>query len=570
MTNFIKTQNSFVYGEISPEFFAHDDMCGLSVLENMDVTPGGGITRRKGLTPIADIGENARLISFSVSENDDYLLVLCDEKLQIYKDGNLVQNIATPWSFEAIKILQYAQRFATMIFVHPNYPPQVLEKTSSGFALKQFSFDFNENGWLSVPRMQFDDANGVTITITSSAMGNTFGTLTTNKNFWTPDSETSRIYIAGKEWIIRQYDSPTQVTAFLGETFISPIGPVSDWLESAFSVRRGWPSAIAFHQDRLVFGGTPSRPSGLWMSCVGKHGSFEAGTGLDDEAISVTLLSQERQQICTIVSSDNLQILTNSGEWAISSKPLTPTNIDIKQHTSVGSVVDTYLAPQQIEGKTIFVSANQQDIRELALDDLGVKYNANDLCIFSKHLMGGIDDIAYNQNMRQLFLVRFDGTLSVLNYYSNLEISAWAKYTTIGEFKSVAVVGGDTYVVIKRDEVYALEMFSKDVLTDGSGLSIVCQASGIPLRASNHECIKWRTRKIAVRVMNTKTIFINGARVTLPDDIYLPTKPGFNGDVCINQLGTESDYTKPLWHIHTNEPLPINVLSVSVYGRYTI
>ena len=173
-----------------------------------------------------------------------------------------------------------------------------------------------------------------------------------------------------------------------------PDGWVADWYESAFSEHRGWPRSITFHQDRLVFGGTRDWPSGIWMSQVVRHRNFDAGTGLDDEAIFVSLLSQERQQINTLVSSNNLQILTNSGEWAIASKPLTPTNVDIKQHTFVGSYTTRFLPPQKIEGSTVFVAASGRDIRELSLDEIGENYNANDLCAFAKHLMTTPIDIA--------------------------------------------------------------------------------------------------------------------------------------------------------------------------------
>ena len=41
MADFIKTQNSFADGEVAPEFFARDNVNGLSRLENMDVLAGG-------------------------------------------------------------------------------------------------------------------------------------------------------------------------------------------------------------------------------------------------------------------------------------------------------------------------------------------------------------------------------------------------------------------------------------------------------------------------------------------------------------------------------------------------
>ncbi len=570
MTNFIKTQNSFAHGEISPEFFAHDNINGLSVLENMDVIAGGGITRRKGLQTIDTIGEDARLFPLSVSENENYLLVIMDERMYIYANGQKKQDMIAPWTIEDVPKLQYAQRFGTMMFVHPNYSPYILEKKSNRFVLSQFNFGIDENGFSAIPKMKFDDARGISITITDSDQGNVFATLTTDEDFWTPDNYGTRIYMNNKEWIIKNYISERQVTAFLGETFIPPVSPVTDWSESAFSNRRGWPACISFHQDRLVFAATPSYPSGIWMSKVGVHDDFSAGTGLDDEAISLTLLSQQRQQICTLVSSDSLQVLTTAGEWAISNAPLTPSNVSIKQHTSIGSVATHYLPPQQIEGKTVFVSNTQKDIRELELDDLGVKYNANDLCPFSKHLLGNITGLAYNQDTRQLFVVLNDGTLSVLNYNSGLGISAWAHYTTNGEFLSVAVTGDDTYAMVKRDDDYMLEMFSGAKLNDAGTFDFNFDASALPLRSSGHEIMKWRLRKISARVMNTKSISINGSRVTLPNDVYNVTADGFTGDVSVDILGTNDDYTAPVWRIHGTDALPITVLSVTIYGRYSI
>ena len=68
MGEFIKTQNSFASGQVDSEFFARDDINGLSQLENMDVIAGGGLTRRRGLVSVADLQSTARLIPFSVSE----------------------------------------------------------------------------------------------------------------------------------------------------------------------------------------------------------------------------------------------------------------------------------------------------------------------------------------------------------------------------------------------------------------------------------------------------------------------------------------------------------------------
>ncbi len=571
MGDFIKTQNSFASGQIDAEFFARDDINGLSQLENMDVIAGGGLRRRRGLASVATLRSAARLIPFSVSEGEDYLLVLTDGHILVYSNGVRIRDLLAPWTAADHSRLQYAQRFGTMIFVHPDHQPRILKKTDDGFSLTWFEFARNDADMsVNIPFMKFDDAADIKITVTQNSAGNNYATLTTSAPFWRADYVNGRLLLLDRQWVITQYVSPTVVTAYTNGPYTLPSSPVSDWREAAFSNTRGWPCSITFHQDRLVFGGSRDWPSGVWMSQVGRHNNFSVGTGLDDEAIFITLLSQQRQQICTVVSSDNLQILTSVGEWAISSKPLTPSVVDIKQHTAVGSVSAKYLPPQKVEGATVFISATGKDIRELALDELGENYNATDLCALSKSLMRDPVDIAYNGDTHQLFVVMADGYMAVLNKNSALGISAWGRYKTHGLFKSVAVVDGDTYVVTLRDDEWRLERFSDTALIDADADKFSFCASGLPLRAAGHNPKRIRIRKISARVLDTKSLYINGRRVRLPNAVYADGAPGFDGDVVIGVLGTHADTIKPVWRIHSDDSCPATVLSVTLHGWYSV
>lgn len=571
MTDFIKTQNSFADGEVAPEFFAKDNINGLSKLENMDVTAGGGLQRRRGLKSVATLNSAARLIPFSVSETENYLLALTDGHIMVYHEDERIRDMLVPWDFDAISKIQYAQRFGTMIFVHPDYQPYILKKTEDSFSLTGFEFARNDADMTqNMPFMKFDDAADIKITVTANDAGNNYATFTTNKDFWSQENVGERLLLLNNQWQITKYISPTSVQAYTNNQYNIPENPVTDWYEAAFGTKRGWPCSITFHQDRLVFGGSRSWPSGVWMSQVGKHNNFNTGTGLDDEAIFITLLSEQRQQICTVVSSDNLQILTNAGEWAISSKPLTPSVVDIKQHTSVGSIATRYLPPQKIEGATVFISGTKKDIRELSLDALGENYNATDLCTQAKHLMQDPIDISYNEDLRQLFVVMADGNMAVLNQNSALGISAWGRYTTQGKFKSVATVGDTTYVVVERENYNYLEKFSADTLNDANKYDFSYTASALPLRASGHNAKTLRIRKISARVLNTKTIFINGKRAPLPNEIYKEDSTGYSGDIFINLLGSQHNCLKDPWTISSDEQLPTTILSVSTYGYYLV
>lgn len=498
------------------------------------------------------------------------MLAISDRQMKIYNGQNMVQTLIAPWGPDVLQNLQYAQRFDTMIFVHQDFQPRVLKKTGGAFYLSTFDFSTNDDMSRNMPFMKFDDAVGIKISVTSNTNGNNYATFTTSAAFWKPENVNGRIYLLNKQWLISEYVNSTTIVAYTNGTYSLPGSPVSDWREAAFGVRRGWPRSITFHQDRLVFGGSREWPCGVWMSRVGDHQNFNAGTGLDDEAIFLTLLSSARQQICTVVSSDNLQILTTAGEWAISAKPLTPSSMDIRQHTNAGSVSSIYLQPQKIDRSTIFVSKSGNEIREMILDELGENYNAPNSCAISGHLMKHPVDLAYNDKTRQLFVVMTDGSMAVLNKNAALEISAWGIYKTLGSFKSVAVLNGETFVIVARESGTFIEKFSATESLDSGQFGFSHNAAAMPLFASGRAPKKIRVHKISARCLNTKSLFINAIRAQLPNDAMGADSPGYCGDVSVGALGTIDDTTRPLWTISGSESLPVSILGISVEGWYLI
>jgi hypothetical protein len=341
-----------------------------------------------------------------------------------------------------------------------------------------------------------------------------------------------------------------------------PSEPVTDWTEAAFSDHRGWPCSITFFQDRLVFGGSRDWPCGLWLSKTGRHHNFDTGTGLDDEAIFITLLSELQQKICTCISSRDLQVLTDSGEWAISSNPLTPSNINVRQHTGIGTLSERFVPPQKINGNTVFISNNDREIRELALDDLGENYNANDLTLASKHLMDSPVSMAYSAGSCQLFVVMKTGVMAVLTKQPLSEISAWCVYKTAGHYKSVAVQDNKAYaIVVRGDEAY-LEMFSDETMNDSENFDFSWEVAATPLLIDNHSPKKIRITHAAARVMNTRHIKISGR------DFYFDKAT--TGDIITNVIGTMQDSTQPLWKISSNEQFPATILSVGIDGQYEL
>ena len=570
MGNFLKTQNVFSSGEIAPEFYGINNVHGVSELENIDVLPSGGLKRRAGLKKIKNTVNDAVLVPFVINESEKYLLVIYDSSIDVYYNDTKVSVLVAPWRSADLVKLQYAQRFNSLFFVHPNYRPKVLTKTSSGFSLTDFDFYMNPDTSINIPFTRFDDTKNISITITISTIDNNHAIFTTNADLWDNTWVNTRLSVNNKQWVVESVQTARVATVYTNGGYSLPDDPINDWWEESFSAKRGWPMSVSFHQNRLIFGGTSSMPNNIWMSKVGEYTNFDVGTGLDDEAIFTALLSAQHHQICTIVSSDALQILTSVGEWAISNSPLTPSNVDIKQHTSVGSIVDKYLPPQQIEGSTVFISKSGTHIRELDLDTLNNKYNATDLCVFSKHLLKNPVSVAYNKLRHQLYVVMQDGYMAVLNKYINTDIAAWGKYITDGSFKYVAVVDDKTYVIVKRGNTSYIEKFDDTCLEDAGQYDFSYKISGFPILINGHSPKKLRARKISLRVINTKTLFVNNYRMEIPNWAYNITSNGFSGDLSMNLLGIQYDTMQPLWSISSNEQLPATILSVTIDGWYLI
>ena len=568
MGSFIKTQNSFAGGEIAPEFYATDTVSGVSRLENMDVLQSGALKRRPGLKKIKNVVLGSILVPFVISETEKYLLVIYENSIDVFQNDTKITTVSAPWHNTDLSKLQYVQRFNQIFFVHPNYTPRIFTKTSSGFNITSFSFYMNADISVNIPFMRFEDTKGISITISNSDIDSNHAVFTTNVDLWDNTWIGVRLLVNNKQWIIESVQNARSATVYTNGNFTIPNDPISNWFEATFSNKRGWPMTISFHQNRLVFGGTSSVPNSIWMSKVGEYNNFDVGTGLEDEAIFTTLLSAKHHQICALVSSYALQILTSDGEWAISNSPLTPSNVDVKQHTSVGCQTTRFLPPQQIDGSTVFVSG--KDIRELNLDVLNEKYNALDLCGFSKHLMNNPISMAYNPGTHQLFIVMNDGYLAVLNKYANAEISAWARYTTDGEFKYVSVMNDETYVVVKRGSTYYLEKFDETLLDDAGQYDFSYEIFAAPMIVQGHAPKKIRLRKISLRVKDTKSLFVNNYRMEIPNYIYDEDSDGYTGDLSMNLLGTQMDTMQPLWSVSSNEQLPATILSVTIEGNYLI
>ena len=229
-----------------------------------------------------------------------------------------------------------------------------------------------------------------------------------------------------------------------------------EWQEQTFSSLRGFPTAVTFHENRLVFGGTTSQPDAIWMSKTNSYWNFDVGTANDSDSIQLIAATGEVNEIRHIVSNRDLQIFTASNELFVPTylgNAITPTNAQLRKQTPYGS---TWIRPESLDGATVFVQKNGSIVREYIYSDAEGSYTASSISSISSHLIKNpIEQSvlrgAINRNESYIFMVNNDGTVAVFNSNRTEKRAGWVEFTTRGMFKSICVIDDKVFCNIVID-----------------------------------------------------------------------------------------------------------------------
>ena len=286
----IKT--TFTAGEVSPDLLGRGDLNaydnGALKLRNVFIQPTGGVVRRSGLRYIDTAAGAGRMVAFEFNTEQTYLLVFTHLSCAIYANDALEATLATPWAIADIPQLAWTQSADTLLLTHPDYAPRKLIRTNTGaWAIGNWDFYTAQNR-VNQPMYKFAPS---TTTVPPSAITGTI-TVTASSEVFEAGHAGTRLRIGNKEIAVTAVLSPTVISASVIEPLLS-VTPTVDWDEQAFSPVRGYPVTSAFHQDRLVIGGSRDLPNRLWMSQSGDLFNFDLGTGLDSESIEFGIFSDQ-------------------------------------------------------------------------------------------------------------------------------------------------------------------------------------------------------------------------------------------------------------------------------------
>lgn len=252
-------------------------------------------------------------------------------------------------------------------------------------------------------------------------------------------------------------------------TVIQKLGDVTatkEWNEGAWSDKRGYPRAVSFYEERLMFGGSRYQPQTVWGSRINDWNNFLL-SDLDDAGISFTLCSDTVNHIRWMCQHDSLIIGTSDSEWTLSASTkdaaLTPSNVKVKRQSVYGSGrVRATMAGDVV----LFVQNQGRKVREFVYAWEKDGYTSPDLTILADHITdSGICEIALQrQPDTLLWTLLNNGTLAVLTYERDQEVVGWQRVDSGGTIVSVAVLPGSgedfVYIAIDRNGELLIERFA--------------------------------------------------------------------------------------------------------------
>ncbi len=474
---------NFSSGQMSAQMLTREDVASYAnaaeTLENVIPHLQGGVSRRPGTKFLVDLGAETRIIGFHFKDDQEYLFCLQASKIEVRNPttGALITTISScPWTVDQLWDIRFAQSGDTTIFVHPEWIMQKIKRTgATTFTREDFAFeeDSSTTDKLFQPYFKFADD-----TITLNPSGTTGSvTLTTSADYWTSAYVGVNVRYKEKQLKITGFTDAQNVTATVLETLDSSSADI-DWDEAVFSSIQKYARSVMFHGRRLWFGGTKALPQHLMGSKTNAPFNFDAGTAADDEAIFGQLGTDEVNEIRHLVSGRHLLMLTDDGEFfqnETADVKITPGKFNPRWQTGYGC---SRVRPLLLDGAAIFNQDSGKTMREMVFDDIQQSHKADSINDMADDIITQFDDSALfvgdPNRIEQfgLFVDQASGDIAVYHTSRRQNVFGWLKWTTDGDFRSVAEVDDRVFFVVKRTiesaTKYYLEELSNAYSTDCS------------------------------------------------------------------------------------------------------
>lgn len=480
-------QRGFHGGEIDPSLYSRTDIearqYACATLRNFVPAPTGPASNRAGLQYVAPVKtalKKTRLIPFTFSTSQSYVLEFGDLYVRVYQGGALITEVVTPYVEADLFGLQYVQSGDTLTITHQGrlYAPRELKRTgASTWTIGTFSTARSA----TVPGQPTFLQTPVTVADATHAVKSWDWVCTTVMNDEESLPSTPRSSIcqlapdrpvaigvttvpgaSSYNWYRGRYGVYGYVGNSVSPSFVDD-GQVPNYSDTPPNARNPfanneYPSVATYFQQRLVMANQPSFPQRVLTSQTGRLHNFDYSMPQkDDDSVDFTVSSRQYEEIRALVPLQQLVLLTANTEFIIDNgdKPITPSSTNL---IPIGFNGSSWMRPLIVGDAILFVQAQQGNVRELVFG--GNKgWGGSDVSLVANHLLASSNRTIVDWAVQRVphpvvWAVRDDGILLSLTYSKDFEVRAWARHDTDGVFESVCVVpeGSEevVYVVVRR------------------------------------------------------------------------------------------------------------------------
>jgi hypothetical protein len=334
-------QTSFASGAVSPLFHNRLDLQAREtfIKESLNMIPSvsGAMVSRPGTVFVgqAKFNKFTLALEFETLNADlNLLLEIGEGYVRFWRSDALIlvtgspYEVVLPYTEAELPDLRFAQKNDVLFITHPNYAPRRLNRfADDSWTLTTVA---NQDGpYLDI---NIDVANIWTI---DTFVATTFRISASKATFVSTDvGRQVRFQVSGIWYwgTITVFTSSTVVTVDKSDRDLPTTGSVTSvWRLGAWSSTLKYPSAVCFHGNRLIYGGSSTYPQTFWTTVVGTTDRFSptirAGSGgtLTDtitsaSAITATLEGATPPKILWLRSHTDLLIGTTAGVYAIQTK----------------------------------------------------------------------------------------------------------------------------------------------------------------------------------------------------------------------------------------------------------
>ena len=494
-----KTQSSFVGGIISTEMMGRVDyeklQSGLRQCENFIVRPVGGVQFAAGTKYVCDAVADSRLIPFSESKTVSYCLEFSDKKIRVIDDSGVKAEITTTYTAAEIQSIKYAQFQNRLYLTHENHKPAVLVHGATGaWTLTDMTFNgsllsgtyisgitltsgthssastaVNYDKWQYAVSVADDDGNE-TLAVKSAYLTNDISlsqqpiTVKATLKGITANITYAYFYrVQGGEFYFVQ---KIPLTTGQTEASFTDSGLTLDTTKSIkipfTDFDSEYPRAVAFFNQRLIFGGTKTCPNDIWGSNIGRFDDFTKTVNLaSSEAFNLTLASGTMDAIESMIPLDSLIIFSTGKIWRVDGTSASAMTATIESYSSISD-----LSPSATKKSILYVDASLNTISNFVYSYELNGFVGQNLDILSRELFDGYKFVAQSFRTNPFpiyFVIREDGKMMSLTYLREENIYAWSELTTNGLYKDVCClpsqVNDKVYVKVSRKNGSFIEVF---------------------------------------------------------------------------------------------------------------